>query len=119
MNQTNTERPVYSDSETNDSNESVLLSESNTYSAASVFWLRNKWFEWVSSFKWIKHIQCRQCILTPKQMIRMFVLFSDSKKHTAQPVTSDSPMNDSKSQFFVVNQTHTAYPAYLKEASSF
>ncbi len=69
MNQTHTERPVYSDSQTNDSNESVL--------------------------------------------------FSDSKKHTAQPVTSDSPMNDSKSQFFVVNQTHTAYPAYLKEASSF
>ncbi len=47
MNQANTERPVYSDSETNDSNESVLLGESNTYSAISV-------------------------VLIPKQMILMF-----------------------------------------------
>lgn len=82
----------------NDSNESVVLRESNQCSTTKCSPIPERMTIWLGSFYWIKHIPNNQCSSIPELITLMSQLFWVNQTNTAQPDTTRT--NDKKSVIF-------------------
>lgn len=132
MNQNHTTQPVWSDFQKNESYERFYVVNQNhttrpdqcspiieqitlmnqffsvnqNYIAQPVVQLQEEWLLWVSSFQWIKIIQCKQCSPIPEQMTLISQLFAVNQNQCNPIIEPITIMN----RFLSVNQNHIAQP---------